>query len=64
MFTNEGKGGRSEVALKHAEAETTSPLSMGSKDCGASERIDVIFLKDNHCVTHSVVCATQIKEVH
>lgn len=44
MFTKEGKGGRSEVALKHAEAETSNPLSMGMKDYGASERMDVIFL--------------------
>jgi hypothetical protein len=50
IFTKEGKGGRSEVALKHAEAETTSPLSMGLKEYGASERTDVIFLKDTHCV--------------
>lgn len=50
MFFRVGKGGRSEVALKHAEAETISPLSIGLKDYGVVERRDVIFLR-TLCVT-------------
>lgn len=31
MLSKDGKGGRSDVAFKRAEAEITSPLSIGEK---------------------------------
>ena len=50
MLSRDGKGGRSEVAFKRAEAEITSPLSIGEKtNEGASDEAKATIFSGGSC---------------
>lgn len=50
MLSKDGKGGRSDVAFKRAEAEITSPLSIGEKsNDGVSDDAKAIISSGGSC---------------